>query len=190
MQIAPANVVVMFVAYHDTGYADASARRCPRPTRRRGRALGPHRRQASSRALEPGRDPTPSPRYTDADRRRRSRSPPAAPGSSSAAANSAARSAASTPDARTAAVGVGSTGGRAPRRGPAPIDCPAAIVRPHDDRHVPRQAGPGRDAQGRRHHGRRHARAGQDRRGRRRRAPSWRSSGCRPTSAATAAWPA
>ena len=36
------------------------------------------------------------------------------------------------------------------------------------DGHVPRQAGPGRDAQGRRDHGRRRPRAGQDRRGRRR----------------------
>ena len=67
---------------------------------------------------------------------------------------------------------------------------PDQLRSPAADRHVPRQAGPGRDAEGRRHHGRRHARAGQDRRGRRRHAPSWRSSGCRPTSAATAAWPA
>ena len=52
------------------------------------------------------------------------------------------------------------------------------------------EAGPGRDAQGRRHHGRRRSR----RRPRSPRTPapsrSWRSSGCRPTSAATAAWPA
>ena len=76
-------------------------------------------------------------------------------------------------------------GGTAPR---------LAHVRPTSTptrhRHLPRQAGPGRDAEGRRDHGRRHARAGQDRRGRRRLRRHGARAGAGRHPRATAAWPA
>ena len=64
-QIAPQNVIVQFVTYHDTGYTDVERRTGARGrSRRRRHVLGPDRRHARSTATGPKSAPRRRPRRT------------------------------------------------------------------------------------------------------------------------------